>query len=101
MKTARFALLCTLADGVEETRVRVRAEHLAYVQAHAEEIVLGGPLLGDDGRPEMMLILLASETREAAEAFAASEPYGRHGVFSEVRLRPWSQVIPAPTAPSP
>ena len=92
---ARYAVLCT----IDETRLNVftalRAEHYRYLIDHRESIVLGGPMrISDGARPETMIIILELETLAMAERFITEEPYSRHGGFSHIVVRPWSQVIP-------
>ena len=41
-----------------------------------------------------MIIILDVPSMADAERFIANEPYSSHGGFSEVVVRPWSQVIP-------
>ncbi|WP_428340979.1 YciI family protein [Mycobacterium sp.] len=76
----------------------LRAQHLEYIQAHRSEILFGGPARDENGIPQTMIIVLATDDTTAAREFVASEPYTASGkVFASVSIRPWSQVIPEPT----
>lgn len=90
-----FAITCTVAPGALPHLRALRAEHLAYVEAHLGLILFGGPARGADGTPETMLIVVKTEDRQEAEGFIHREPYTASGVvFSDVLIRPWSQVVP-------
>lgn len=92
------ALNGIIREGALPALQRHRAAHLAYIQAHAGEILFGGPARGPDGAPEEMLIVLRTDDLAAAGAFVAAEPYNAsREVFADVKVRPWSQVVPEPT----
>jgi uncharacterized protein YciI len=92
------ALICTLRSGALPALKALRAQHLAYIQAHLGEILIGGPARDAQGRPETMIILLRTDDLAAAEAFIDAEPYAASGqVFSDVRVRAWTQVAPEPS----
>jgi len=90
----KAALICTLGPDVEARRLELRASHLGYVAQHRSSIVFGGPTLSAEGRPERMLIILDVPDLAAAHAFVAAEPYSANGVFEQVEVRAWSQVLP-------
>ena len=94
-----FVITCTVAPGALATLRTLRAEHLGYIRDHRGRILFGGPARGSDGAPETMIIVLRTDERAAAEAFIAAEPYTASGqVFAGVQVRPWSQVVPEPSA---
>ena len=90
----KFALQCILARDSDDQRLALRTEHLRYIEAHKQQIFCGGPTLNDHGNPEMMLIILDVPDRASAEAFINAEPYNRSGVFAQVTIRQWRQVLP-------
>jgi len=90
----KAALICTLGPDVEARRLALRASHLAYIAKHRSRILFGGPTLSAEGRPERMLIILDVPDLAAAHAFVAAEPYSANGVFAQVEVRAWSQVLP-------
>ena len=67
-----------------DLRVRTRPDHLAYLSGF--EVTFGGPLLDDDGQMCGSLIVLNVDTREAAEEFAAGDPYAEAGLFERVTI---------------
>ena len=79
-----------------DARVRVRPDHLAYMQSLAEEgtVVLAGPV--GDGSSAMVVLQVASE--EEARRVVNDDPYTAAGVGADHVLRPWNVVIPAQSA---
>lgn len=88
------ALFCHVDPTREADRLRLRAEHLAYIIAHRHLILAGGPTLTEQGTPQTMVLLLDVPTVAAAEAFIRSEPYTANGVFSKVEVHAWARVLP-------
>lgn len=91
---SHVALICHVDPAREDDRKRLRADHLAYIVAHRELILFGGPTLTDDGAPETMIIVIEAESVDEARAFIASEPYTANGVFARVDIRRWAKVLP-------
>jgi uncharacterized protein len=90
----RFALQCVLAENVDEKRLALRPMHLRYLEANKERIFCGGPTVDRNGQPEMMLIILNAPDLTSAEAFIQAEPYNQAGIFKQVTVREWRQVLP-------
>lgn len=75
-----------------DRRAAHRAEHLALARAAVArgELVLGGALAEPaDGA----VLLFVGESPAAAQAFAAADPYVRHGLVTAWRVRPWATVV--------
>ena len=75
-----------------ERRAALRAEHLAMARvAHARgELVLGGALADPvDGA----VLLFRGDSPAVAEAFAAADPYVRHGLVRRWWVRAWTTVV--------
>jgi uncharacterized protein len=90
----RFVIQCLLAENTDEKRVALRTAHLRYIAVNKERIFCGGPTVDADGKPEMMLIILDAPDIASAEAFINSEPYNQAGIFAQVTIRGWRQVMP-------
>jgi uncharacterized protein len=90
----RFALQCVLAENVDEKRLALRPTHLQYLATNKERIFCGGPTINGNGQPEMMLIILNAPDLSSAEAFIQAEPYNQAGIFKQVTVREWRQVLP-------
>lgn len=89
-------------DGGEAIRAATRDSHLAYLDRHSDILVLGGALLGEDGRTRVGSCLIINvPDRAAAEAFSRDEPFRKAGLFRSVRITrmrrgQWNpQAIPA------
>ena len=76
-------------DGSEGAAIRTatKAEHLAYLERHADILVLGGALLADDGVTRTGSVLIINvPSREDAERFSAYEPFRKAGLFKSVKI---------------
>jgi len=87
-----FALMYDVVDGFIDKRMPHREAHLARVRAaHARgELVLAGAL-GDP--PDGALLVFCSDTPEAAERFARTDPYVVQGLATRWQVRPWNVVV--------
>jgi len=94
MSVSYFAVFCEVDAAQEAVRLRVRGDHLAFLDARKAWIHFGGPLTSSSGVPETMLMVLKVENLDAALRFMDDEPYNRGGVFKSVAVRPWVQVLP-------
>ena len=85
-----FILTYELAPDYLDRRGQFRAEHLklAWEAADSGALLLGGAV-GDP--PESALLLFTD--RDAAQAFAKTDPYVAQGLVSEWRVRPWATVV--------
>jgi uncharacterized protein YciI len=72
-----------------------RAAHLSNLEPLDQEgrVILAGPLTDKAGS----LMVLEFDTQADAEQFARSDPYTVHGVFEQVEIHPFLQVLPQRT----
>ena len=92
MTAVHYLLLYDVVPDYAGRRTPRRAAHLALARAaHARgELVLGGALADPvDGA----VLLFAGDSPAAAEAFAAADPYVRHGLVTRWRVRAWATVV--------
>lgn len=70
-------------------------EHVAGHQARIAEFSARGVLLliGPLAEPVDGEAMGVFTTREAAEEFAGGDPFVRHGVVAEWRVRAWDEVL--------
>ncbi len=87
-----FALICTDRPGSLAVRQATRPTHLDYLRTRESAVQFGGPLLDPEGNPCGSLLLIEASDRAAAEAFAASDPYAKAGLFESTVIRPIRQV---------
>ncbi len=89
-----YLLVYDLSPDYLERRGAFRDEHLrlAWDANERGELVLGGAL----GEPvDGAILLFRGDSPEAAERFAAADPYVRNGLVARWRVRPWMTVIGA------
>jgi uncharacterized protein YciI len=92
----RYSIVCNFRPGAAALARQKRLEHYEFLRREREGIVEGGPLLGTDGLPEAMLIVVERESIEAAAQFIAQEPYTASGFFEAPVIREWRLVLPEP-----
>lgn len=73
-------------------RLDNRPDHVAYLKASAA-VQQAGPLLDAEGEMCGSLIILEVADLAEGERWAASDPYGKAGLFASVDLIPWNRVI--------
>ncbi len=76
-------------------RQRVRPEHKAYLAQVADRIAFAGPLTHDDGVTMMGSVLAIDfDSREAARAWLAEEPFTRAGLYAGVEIHAFVNLWP-------
>jgi len=86
-----------------EKRKAARPAHLARLQALQDDgrLIMAGPFPAVDAADPGMagftgsLIVAEFASLEAAEAWAAADPYVAAGVYAQVAVRPFRRVFPA------
>jgi len=68
-----------------------RDAHLAYVADF--DLVVGGPILDDEGEMRGSMIVVDLPTREAVEAFVANDPYTAAGLSRYSRIWRFRQSV--------
>lgn len=83
----------TYADNYPESREQYRGDHL---KAGWESVERGGLLLGGaigEGPSKGLLIFTGKNPLDAAQAFAAADPYVINGVVTAWTASPWTTVL--------
>ena len=71
-------------------RQRLRPTHKAYLAAVAERIAFAGPLTHDDGVTMIgSLLAIDFDSREAAHAWLADEPFTCAGLYAGIEFHAW------------
>jgi uncharacterized protein len=87
-------------DGPEGAKKRpiYRSAHLQRLEAWARQgkIILAGPLTDQTGS----LIVVEAESLEEVQAFVNEDPYAIHGVFQDISIHPFVQVLPQTHLPA-
>lgn len=87
-----YLLIYDVVPDYVERRVAFRAAHLRHARAAEArgELVLGGALANP---PDGAVLLFRGHSPEAAEAFAAADPYVVNGLVTRWRVREWMTVV--------
>lgn len=88
----KFAVMCKDKPGALQIRLDTRADHLAYIEATGV-VEQAGPFLDGEGNMCGSLVILSVDDIDAAEAWAANDPYAHAGLFEQVTVQPWKRVI--------
>ncbi len=87
-----IALMAKDKAGALQTRLDNRDAHVAYLKSSGV-VSQAGPFLNQGGEMIGSLVILDVSDMEAAEKWAAEDPYAKAGLFSEVRMIAWKKVI--------
>jgi uncharacterized protein YciI len=87
-----YLLLYDVVPDYVQRRAELREEHLALGRAAQQrgDLVMGGALANPvDGA----VLLFRGASPEVAEKFAHADPYVRHGLVTNWRVREWTVVL--------
>ena len=88
-----YLLICEDKPDSLELRLANRAAHLGYVKDF--DVRFAGPMLAEDETTMVgSMIVLEAADMAAARAFSEADPYRRAGLFANVAIRPFKQVVP-------
>ena len=88
-----FALVALDRPNAVEDRMRVRADHLKFLDGLGDSLKLAGPFLNDKGEGVGSIVIIESESLAAARATFGRDPYVDAGLFDSVMIKPWKTVI--------
>ncbi len=91
-----FALICTDKPDSLDLRLKVRPEHLAFLETLGANLKAAGPFVDDDGKPTGSLVIINAADKMAAKAIANQDPYALAGLFASVDIKPWKWLIKNP-----
>lgn len=90
-----FMVQCKDKPGHLQTRLDNRAAHLEYAKGFLAKIVIGGPLLTDDGQGMIgSAFVFDTDDRAEVDAFLANDPYAKAGLFESVSVVRYRKVLP-------
>ena len=98
-----YAIISTDKDNSLPDRLKARPDHLKRLQDLQNEgrLILAGPhphIDSNDPGPAGFsgsLVVAEFASLQAAEQWAAADPYVAAGVYSEVKVKPFKKVFPA------
>jgi uncharacterized protein len=98
-----FTFILIDKPNASELRQRVRPEHKAYLATVADRMAFAGPLTSDEGVAMFgSLLAIDFESREAANAWLANEPFTKAGLYASVSVHAfvnlWEQKTGFPPA---
>ncbi len=93
-----YALLCTDKPNSIDLRMKVRPEHLTYLNGPSVALKAAGPFLDDAGNPTGSLVIIEAADMAAAKVVAANDPYNVAGLFSHVEIKAWRWALKNPDA---
>lgn len=90
-----FCIYCLDKPDHEHVRLATRPAHLDYSRKNLDRMLIGGPLLSEDGVGMIgSMLVIDLPDRAAAEALMAEDPYTKAGLFESVTIRPYKKVLP-------
>lgn len=90
-----FVLYCVDKPDHGHVRAANRPAHLEFIRSQTDKVLIGGPMLTEDGSGMIgSMAVLDVPDRAAAEAFARDDPYARAGLFESVVIRRYRKVFP-------
>jgi uncharacterized protein len=79
--------------GSLELRDQLLERHWSYMDRYAAEMIARGPTFGDGDRPSGSVHIVGVPDPAAARAFAFEEPNYQAGVYRDVLLRRWHNLL--------
>ena len=86
-----FAVIYRDKPGALQVRLDTRDAHLAHIR-DSGIVAMAGPLM-EDGQMCGSLVVLDTDDLDAAQAWAAADPYKAAGLFASVDVIAWNKVI--------
>ncbi|WBO22403.1 YciI family protein [Sphingomonas abietis] len=89
-----FAIICHDRPDAGTLRADTRPRHLEHLQRIGEAMAMAGPMLDESGVPRGSIVIADFADLESARAFAAADPYAEAGLFADVTVTGYRQVLP-------
>ena len=95
VKTVGVEFICYHRDRPGSVRLRdeLAERHWSYMDQYQAQMIARGPTLADDGTPTGSVHILDLPGPAAARAFAFDEPNYQAGVYRDVLLRRWRNLL--------
>lgn len=89
-----YFFYCRDRPGTGELRMQLLEAHWSFMDDYAERMIARGPTLTDNGAtPTGSLHIVDLPDAEAARVFAFEEPNYKAGVYAEVLVRRWRNLL--------
>ncbi len=79
--------------GSAALRDKLGEEHWSYMDRYSTKLIARGPTFTDDGTPTGSMHIVDLPSPEQARAFAFDEPNYQAGVYRDVLLRRWRNML--------
>jgi uncharacterized protein YciI len=90
-----FSFILLDKPGTAELRQRLRPEHKAYLAQVADRMAFAGPFVADDGQTMLgSLLAIDFDSRDAAHAWLAQEPFTRAGLYASTTVHAFVNLWP-------
>jgi hypothetical protein len=77
-----------------DLRMRVRPDHIRFLEENTHRILGAGAKLSDDGETMLGTVyIIDAETREEAEAFVALDPFTKNGLPERIVTTRWRKAF--------
>ncbi len=77
-----------------DLRAELRDAHLAFLNANLHKLLAAGAVIDDDGAcGHGGILIVETDDRAEAEAFAADDPFTKAGLFESVTVTRWRKAI--------
>lgn len=91
---AQFLINARDKAGALDLRMENRPAHLDFAKAHADKVLMAGPVFGDDGETFAgSTFVVEFGSLAEAKAWAAEDPYAKAGLFETVEIRPFKWLL--------
>ena len=83
-----FALVALDRPNAVEDRLRVRPDHLEFLDNLGDSLQLAGPFLNDKGESVGSIVIIESESLDTARAAFNRDPYIQAGLIEKEMVKP-------------
>ena len=80
-------------SGALDLRLKTREKHLQYLDSLGEKLILAGPFLDKNEKPNGSMIIIRADNISEAKSIADKDPYKQVGLFATSSIRAWLWAI--------
>lgn len=82
-------------------RATTRPAHRDYMSAFGPRVLIGGPILDEDGNARGGMMVIEAESRDEVERIVAADPFEQAGLSATIHIAPfrWQTSRPAHLPP--
>lgn len=92
---ALYIITCVDKPDSLDLRLATRQAHLDYAQGWVDRMLVGGPLLSDDGQTmQGSMLILDLDDPAQVDDYLANDPYNQAGLFESVTVRRYKKMLP-------